>query len=278
MLLAEPVLIVFAGVFGSLLGSFLNVCVYRLPRDESVINPRSRCPSCEKPIAWYDNIPVMSWLLLRGRCRHCGTRISIRYPIVELVIAAVWAGSVAWLGPTVDAVSAAIFVTLLAGILLTDAEHMLIPDEFSLGGLGAGLALAAVALPEWRPLVSRALGAVFGFGLFWVVGKAGTAFFKQDAMGGGDLRLMAMVGSFLGIKGVLATVLVGSVLGLAVNARAAARAVPNLFLRIFAPSKVKDLGPLEEIPYGVPLAIAAALVMLSGNRVFDWVGALLQPW
>ncbi|MDO8665630.1 MAG: A24 family peptidase, partial [Gemmatimonadales bacterium] len=155
------------------------------------------------------------------------------------------------------------------------AQHMIIPDEFSLGGLGAGIALSAVALPEWRPLALSGLGALFGFSLFWAVGKAGTALFKQDAMGGGDMKLMAMVGSFLGVKGVLATVLLGSVLGLAVNARATARAVPNLFFRIFAPSKVKDLGPLEEIPYGVPLAVAAMVVMVSGNRLWDWVGAML---
>lgn len=277
MPLAEPVLVGSAAILGSLLGSFLNVCVQRLPRGESVIRPRSRCPACGMPIAWRDNIPVVSWLALRGRCRSCRAGISARYPIVELVIALVWAGSVQWLGPTVQALGAALFTTLMIGILLIDAQHMIIPDEFSLGGLGAGLALAAVALPEWRPLVHGALGALFGFGLFWAVGRAGTAFFKQEAMGGGDLKLMAMVGSFLGIRGVLATVLVGSVLGIALNARAAARAVPNLLLRIFAPSKVKDLGRLEEIPFGVPLAIAAVVVMLSGNRVLDWVGALLRP-
>lgn len=277
MPLAEPVLVGSAAILGSLLGSFLNVCVQRLPRGESVIRPRSRCPACGTPIAWRDNIPVVSWLALRGRCRSCRAGISARYPIVELVIALVWAGSVQWLGPTVQALGAALFTTLMIGILLTDAQHMIIPDEFSLGGLGAGLALAAVALPEWRPLVRGALGALFGFGLFWAVGRAGTAFFKQEAMGRGDLKLMAMVGSFLGIRGVLATVLVGSVLGIAFNARAAARAVPNLLLRIFAPSKVKDLGPLEEIPFGVPLAIAAVVVMLSGNRVLEWVGALLRP-
>ncbi|MBI4542918.1 MAG: prepilin peptidase [Gemmatimonadetes bacterium] len=277
MPLVEPVLVGSAAIFGSLLGSFLNVCVQRLPRGESVIRPRSRCPACGTPIAWRDNIPVVSWLALRGRCRSCRAGISARYPLVELAIALVWAGSVQWLGPTVQALGAGLFTTLMIGILLTDAQHMIIPDEFSLGGLGAGLALAAVALPEWRPLVGGALGALFGFGLFWAVGKAGTAFFKQEAMGRGDLKLMAMVGSFLGIRGVLATVLVGSVLGIALNARAAARAVPNLLLRIFAPSKVKDLGPLEEIPFGVPLAIAAVAVMLSGNRVLEWVGALLGP-
>lgn len=275
MPIAEPILIVFAGIYGAMLGSFLNVCVYRLPRDESVIRPRSRCPGCQTPIAWHDNLPVVSWLLLGGKCRHCKARISVQYPLVELFVGLVWAGSIAWHGLSFAALGSALFTTLMLGILLTDAQHMIIPDEFSLGGLGAGLGLSLLALPDWQQLVRSGSGALFGFVLLWAVGKAGTAFFKQEAMGGGDPKLMAMVGSFLGIKGVFATVLVGSLLGLAINARATARAVPNLFLRIFAPSRVKDLGPLDELPYGVPLAIAAVLVMLSGNRVWEWIGMLV---
>ncbi|MEK6609356.1 MAG: prepilin peptidase, partial [Gemmatimonadota bacterium] len=211
MLLAEPVLIVFTGIFGSLLGSFLNVCVYRLPRDESVIHPRSRCPSCQTPIAWYDNVPVLSWLLLLGKCRHCKARISARYPIVELIVAGVWAGSIAWLGPTAAALGAALFTTLLIGILLTDAEHMIIPDEFSLGGLGAGIGLSLA--PDGLSPVQSVVGAALGFGLMWGAGAVGKWWAKRDAMGGGDLKMMAMVGSFLGWRGVLLTLFLGSLVG-----------------------------------------------------------------
>jgi leader peptidase (prepilin peptidase)/N-methyltransferase len=251
VILAEPVLIVFVGIFGSLLGSFLNVCVYRLPRNESVIHPRSRCTACGTPIAWFDNVPVVSWLVLRGRCRRCGARISVRYPVVELVIAAVWAGSVAWLGPTVQALSAALFTTVLAGILLTDAEHMLIPDEFSLGGLGAGVGLSLV--PEGLTPVQAVAGAALGFGLMWLAGALGKWWAKRDAMGGGDLKMMAMVGSFLGWRGVLLTIFLGSLAGSLVY-------LPSLLRR----------DKFREVPFGVFLAMGGVVALVAGDRLTAW--------
>lgn len=251
MLLAEPVLIVFTGIFGSLLGSFLNVCVYRLPRDESVIRPRSRCPSCEKPIAWYDNVPVLSWLLLLGKCRHCKARISARYPIVELIVAGVWAGSIAWLGPTVQALGAALFTTLLIGILLTDAQHYIIPDEFSLGGLGAGIGLSLA--PDGLSPVQSLAGAALGFGLMWAVGAAGKWWAKRDAMGGGDLKMMAMVGSFLGWRGVLLTLFLGSLVG----------------TLVFLPSLLRR-ERFREVPFGVFLAMGGVAALVAGDRLSAW--------
>ena len=158
-----PLGVVVAGVFGALLGSFLNVCVYRLPRNESIVTPRSRCPRCGRGIAWYDNVPLLSWLALRARCRHCAAPISVQYPLVELAVALIWAGSVAWQGASLDALVAAVFATLLLGIALTDAQFYVIPDALSLGGMTVGLLFAILpgGLAWWLGFVGAALGLEF---------------------------------------------------------------------------------------------------------------------
>ena len=263
-----------AGAFGAILGSFLNVCVYRLPRDESVVRPRSRCPSCGVMIAWYDNVPLVSWLVLRARCRHCGARISPMYPLVEATIALAWAAAAARLGPTPQALSAAVFVTLLVGILLTDAQQFIIPDEFSLGGLGAGLALALVTDIG---IVHAAIGAASGWAILWSVKSAGdfalrkgwiggteiTATLGADepiaSMGGGDVRMLAMIGAFLGWSGVLMTVFLGALVGTIVY-------LPFLF------RKAKPL-----VPFGIYLAIGALATLGFGGRLAAWYGALMMP-
>jgi leader peptidase (prepilin peptidase)/N-methyltransferase len=173
------------GIVGAMFGSFLNVCILRWPREESVIRPRSRCPGCGEPIAWYDNMPILSWLLLRGRCRRCRTPISIQYPLVELTNALIWAGMGWKFGPTLVGVSGAVFFTILLGITMTDAREYLIPDEFSLGGLVIGILLS---LPGGFTSIAHALvGAAAGFALLWVVGALGTRMFMEVARGGGDL-------------------------------------------------------------------------------------------
>ena len=221
-----PLGVVVAGVFGALLGSFLNVCVYRLPRDESIVTPRSRCPRCGKGIAWYDNVPMLSWLALRARCRHCGAPISVQYPLVELAVALIWAGCFAWRGLSLEALAAAVFVTLLLGIALTDAQFYVIPDVFSLGGAAAGLVFTA--LPGGLLWWLGPVGAALGYGLLWIVRWAGDAALRRGLIGGeelgsvleegeqpttmgeGDLRMMAMVGAFLGPAGVVLTLFLGA--------------------------------------------------------------------
>lgn len=250
-MIPETVAIGLAGIYGAMLGSFLNVCVYRLPRDESVVRPRSRCPGCGAPIAWYDNMPVVSWLVLRGKCRRCGARISVQYPVVELLIGVVWALAVWRYGIGVQALSAGLFVTLMTGILLTDAGHMIIPDEFSLGGLGAGLALAA--LPGGRAFVSALIGAALGYGLLWLAGTVGKWWAGRDAMGGGDLKMMAMVGAFLGWRGVLMTVFLGSLAGTLVYLPALIRRERH-----------------REVPFGVFLALGAVAALAFGDRLVHW--------
>ena len=255
-MIPEVVIVVLAGIYGSMLGSFLNVCVYRLPRDESVIRPRSRCPKCGNPVAWRDNIPVISWLLLRGRCRHCTEPISIQYPIVELAVGLVWAFAVWQYGVSVAALAAALFVTLLIGIVLTDWRHMIIPDEFSLGGLGAGLALAAV--PGGGGFVPALIGAALGYGLLWSAGAAGKWWTGRDAMGGGDLKMMAMVGAFLGWRGVLLTVFLGSLAGSIVY-------LPVLLRR----------ERHREVPFGVYLGLGGVLSLAFGEALLRWYAAFV---
>ncbi|MGA2382072.1 MAG: prepilin peptidase [Gemmatimonadales bacterium] len=269
----EPVLTVFAGIWGAMLGSFLNVCVWRLPRNESVIRPASHCPGCGKPIAWYDNIPLLSYVALRARCRHCGARISMQYPLIELAVALIWAGAVVWWGASWDALSAAVLTTLLLGIALTDARHYLIPDEFSLGGLGAGLALSFV--PGGISPLGSLVGAVAGFVLLWVVKAGGDwalargmirgeelqqvleAGEKPTTLGGGDLKMMAMVGSFLGWRGVLLTAFLGSVAGVVVF-------LPLVLLKRRSP-----------IPFGVFLAVGAVVTLLVGDALLAWYQGML---
>lgn len=256
--LSQPLAVLIAGVFGSLLGSFLNVCIHRLPHGLSVVTPRSRCPACQQPIAWYDNIPVVSWLALRARCRSCGAPISPQYPLVEAAVAAIWAGSIAWLGMNLHAVSAALFLTLLVGILVTDAQTMLIPDEFSLGGLGAGLALSAA--PGGISLADALIGAAVGYGLLWAAGAIGRWWAGREAMGGGDLKMMAMVGSFVGWKGVLMTVFLGSLLGTLVYLPALIRRERH-----------------REVPFGIFLALGAAVTLVAGGRLAAWYTTALWP-
>ena len=348
---AELIQAVVAGLFGAILGSFLNVVVYRLPRNESVVTPRSRCPKCGAMVAWYDNVPVVSWLVLRGRCRHCANPISVQYPMVEATVALTWGLSLHYLGATWEALSAAVFVTLLLGILLTDAQHFIIPDELSLGGLAVGMAFAIMAdvsalpvrlglvalylfttglyftaerrvareaaalpaghrLPAAHPtydlvvllpvvvvwlahyLVQRlqgapvyvsstvgfaCAGALTGFGLLWLVKTAGDMALRRgwiggqeitetlgadeplSAMGGGDLKMMAMIGSFLGWRGVILTVFLGALTGTVVY-------LPFLF------RKKKPL-----VPFGIYLALGAFVTLLAGTRLAAWYALFVEP-
>jgi leader peptidase (prepilin peptidase) / N-methyltransferase len=240
---------IFAAAAGASIGSFLNVCVYRLPEGESVVSPRSRCPECSTPIGWRDNVPVLGWLLLRGRCRNCATPISAQYPLVEVATAAVWVAAVVRHGLTWQALSVAVFFTLLLGIALTDARAYIIPDEFSIGGLVLGLLLALT--PGGISIGSALAGAALGFGLLWVVGVLGERMFRKPAMGGGDIKMMAMVGAFLGPIGVLLTVFLGALVGTVV----------------FGPISWRT-GKL--VPFGIFLALGAGITEVWGGAITGW--------
>jgi leader peptidase (prepilin peptidase)/N-methyltransferase len=248
-------------VAGLLIGSFLNVCIYRLPRDLSVARPsRSFCPACEKTIAWYDNIPVLSYLLLGARCRHCHKRISFRYPLVELVTAAWFAWAVWALGPTPDAFRLCAFGAILIALVVTDFEEQILPDEFTLGGTVLGIVLS-LFIPihtgiahiflydkgeRIASLGEAGLGAAVASLVLWLLRWTYEKVRHREGLGLGDVKMVAMIGAFLGLQGVLFTIMVGSILG----------SVVGLAFILIARKNASSY----ELPYGSFLGIAGLAV------------------
>jgi len=276
------VAIVYAFLVGLCFGSFLNVCVARWPRDLSVIRPRSRCPHCGHQLAWFENIPLFSWLVLRARCRCCDESISAIYPLLEVGIGTLWAVSVWHFGPSFTAIRVAVFLTILVGVGLTDVKHYLIPDGFTVTGLlwCLGTALAAPFLGE-SPLFAgpydALVGACAGAGLIAVIGWLGEAALKREAMGMGDMTLMAFVGAALGPARSIATVFLGATIGavvflavvypVAVMRRG--RVTPQTELALGG----RALPPVEVplVPFGVFLAPAAVIMLIWGHRIIGSV-------
>lgn len=274
--------IVYAFLVGLCFGSFLNVCVARWPRDLSVIRPRSRCPHCGHQLAWFENIPLFSWLVLRARCRCCDESISAIYPLLEVGIGTLWAVSVWHFGPSFTAIRVAVFLTILAGVGLTDVKHYLIPDGFTVTGLlwCLGTALVAPFLGE-SPLFAgpydALVGACAGAGLIAVIGWLGEAALKREAMGMGDMTLMAFVGAALGPARSIATVFLGATIGavvflavvypVAVMRRG--RVTPQTELALGG----RALPPVELplVPFGVFLAPAAVIMLIWGDRIIGSV-------
>jgi len=254
-MLPDGLILACAALVGAVIGSFLNVCICRLPAGESVVRPRSHCPACGTTIAWYDNIPVLSWVLLRARCRSCGARISVQYPLVELATALLWLWAAARFGASLEASRVAVFLTLLLGIALVDARHFVIPDHFSLGGAALGI-LASFAPGAISPLHAIA-GAGVGYGLLKLVEVGGEKVFRKPALGLGDVHMMAMVGAFLGIPGVLLTLFLGSLLGLVIG-------VPVAWVR----GRLAVMGTY--LPLGTFLAMGAAVSEAWGPLLVAW--------
>lgn len=267
-----------AGLFGLLIGSFLNVCIYRFPRDLSVVRPRSFCPECEKTIAWYDNIPLLSFFLLKGRCRHCGKSIPARYPVVEALTAVSFFSFVAVLGPTLPAFKFCLLSALLLGMIFADLEELILPDEFTLGGIVAGLALSWVvpvsdgtanilfsiaSLPPNAHLLSlteSVLGAAIPSGFLWLTGALYQKLRHKEGLGFGDVKMVAAIGAFLGLHNTLLTLIAGSLLG----------SVGGL-IYILATRKDHKSYPL---PFGTFLGIGALGVSLVNQKVIAWYARL----
>ena len=255
----DPLLIV-VFVFGLLVGSFLNVCIYRLPRHESIAWPPSHCPACAQPIAVYDNIPVLGFLWLGGRCRRCRQPISWRYPLVELAnglgyLVIVW--QFGW--TPVAAVYAALFSSLIV-ITGTDLSHTIIPDVVTLPGILIGLASAATVLPVG--LINSLLGILVGGGVLWMLAWLSPYLFGKEGMGGGDIKLLAMVGAFLGWRPVLLTMMIGALAGSIVG------------LSLIG---LKILRRDQYIPFGPFLALGALVSLFFHQRLFEWYWGLLSP-
>ena len=255
----EPLASAFALAVGLTLGSFLNVCIYRLPLGDSVVRPRSRCPKCKSPIPWYNNVPLFSWFFLRGKCRNCSATISWRYPFVEavagLTVLLLWR----WFGATAAFPIAALFSLALVVLFFTDYDHQLLPDAITLTGLGVGLAVAWFnpflgQSGGWARIWSAGAGAVLGSGVLWAVGAAYGKLRGVEAMGMGDVKMMAMVGAFAGPAGVLFTIFAASVAG----------AVIGLLMIPLGGRSLQD-----KLPFGCFLAPAALASILVGRSAFD---------
>jgi len=260
----------FSTWFGACVGSFLNVCIYRIPRDESVVKPRSHCPHCGTMIPWYLNIPVLSWLCLRGKCASCKGPISFRYTLVELLTALLFlAVFMKWatphaihMLPITQPFIVPVYWLFLAGLILgtfVDFEHFIIPDSVTIGGMLVGPILCAL-VPSlqsqdvwWRGLLSSCIGLATGFGLLYAVAWIGEKAFKKEAMGFGDVKLMGAIGAFLGWQATLFTVFLSSLLG----------SICGLLLIALGGAKMQS-----RIPFGPYLSAAAMIWVFWGPALF----------
>ena len=302
----DPVLALAAFAFGLCFGSFMNVCIYRMPRELSVVHPRSACPQCHRPIAFYDNIPVMSWLMLGGRCRHCRMKISPRYLIIELLTGLLFLGCFAYGGATLATLKYCTFGFFLLALIFTDAETKLLPDKLTIPGLLLGLlfsllvpvhdlisqyAPGTLSLPLSEEMSGRAyslcdslMGAALGAAFIYGVGAVYLRWRGMEGMGFGDVKLMGMVGAFLGVKLTVFTIFAASIAGsvfgvttmLAVwlkRTRRFVRRMPNSSLaRQRAWQSAQLVYRFYQMPFGVFLGSMALVALFAGNSFLQWYG------
>jgi len=253
----QSFVVLVCGVVGLMVGSFSNVCVYRIPRGESVAFPGSHCPICNHDIAWYDNIPLLSWLFLKGKCRRCSSSISVRYPLLEALMGISWAWLAYHYGFSPVLLQAIVLISLLWILTLIDLETGLLPNVLTLPGIVIGLLFA-----WWFGFVVDALiGAVAGYGAFWLVARAFLLLTGKEGMGYGDFKLLAMLGAFMGWQAlpfiVFASSFVGAIVGIA-------------YL------KMAKKGRQTEIPFGPYLALAGMLWFLWGEQFLQWYTLLIM--
>ena len=252
---------------GACIGSFLNVCIHRLPRRASVVTPRSACPGCGRLIAWHDNIPVLSFLILAGRCRHCRAAISLRYPLVEAATCLLFVLLFMKRGPSIDFAVQALFIAALTALIVIDALHQILPNAITLPGIALGLLTSPLRGDGGRAVVDAFAGAALGFLLPWSINEAYRLWqaargvprdHREDGIGQGDFKLLAMIGAFLGVKLLLFTLFVGAISG-------AIFGVTMMWRRGY--------GWKSKLPYGVFLGGAAILGVFVGD---SWVRLYLD--
>ena len=248
---------VFAALFGLVWGSFVNVVIHRLPLGESIVSPRSRCPGCKNLVASYDNIPVLSFIVLQGRCRHCEARISLRYPAIELAIGAVALFSFLRHGPSLEYVVELALVAAMVALIFIDFDHLILPDTITLSGLALGLVLAWPR--EAMTVVDALKGAALGGGLLFSVSEVYFRIKKVEGMGFGDVKMMAMVGAFLGWKGVLLTLFLGSFTG----------SIVGLAVIAMTNGDMKT-----KLPFGTFLGMGAIATIYAGPFAIAWYSGL----
>lgn len=256
----DTVLYGFFFAIGAVFGSFGNVVIYRLPREESVVKPRSYCYSCKTQIKWYDNIPILSWFLLRGRCRNCKAKFSFRYPLVELITGVLFALSYHYAGLSWTLLEYLLFVFGLVVCTFIDFDHMILPDEFTLSGIVIGL--FGAALNPQRDFLDSLYGVLMGGGFLWGMAYIYYLLTKQEGMGGGDIKLLAWIGALLGWKAIpfviMSSAIIGSVVGLIM-------------------ARKQNSGLKTVIPFGPYLALGAILYLFGGETIALWYIELFLP-
>jgi leader peptidase (prepilin peptidase)/N-methyltransferase len=246
-------LTVFSIIFGAIVGSFLNVCIIRLPKEESIITPGSHCPHCNHPIMFYDNIPLISYLLLGGKCRYCKRSISAQYPLVEGITAISSFLLFLKYGFSLSYFFYFSFVAALMIITVIDLYHQIIPDVISIPGIGVGL-LGALIIPHITFFKSL-LGILLGGGSLFVVATSYQWLFKREGMGGGDVKLLAMIGAFLGWDAVILTILLSSLIG----------SITGIIIMV-----LKGKGFKYAIPFGPFLSLGAVIALFYKNEIISW--------
>lgn len=243
--------IIFA--FGACIGSFLNVCIYRIPSSRSIIAPGSMCPTCQSSIRFYDNIPIISYLWLIGRCRHCGEKISIRYPIVEMLTGFLACICFIKFGYSLEAIVYFAFIAILEVISFIDMDHKIIPDIISLPAIPIGLFISWI-LPSFS-FTDAFFGALIGGWILYFIAWTYQTITGKEGMGGGDIKLLAMIGAFIGWKGVLLTIFIASATG----------AIVGILLMLIARKNIK-----YAIPFGPFLAFGAIIYIFMGPELIQW--------
>jgi leader peptidase (prepilin peptidase)/N-methyltransferase len=246
-------------VFGTIIGSFLNVCIHRIPQGKSIVSPPSHCPRCKTPIRFYDNIPLLSFIILRGRCRKCHTPIPLRYPLVEFLMGLFSLLLLLRFGiSTLYLIYLAFFASLLL-VSFIDLPHRIIPDVISLPGIVIGLVISF--LHPQLSIKDSLIGALLGGGILYVVASGYRLVTKREGMGGGDVKLLAMIGAFIGWKGVLFTVLCSSFIG----------SIVGVILMIIASADSK-----YAVPFGPFLSLGAVIYVLWGEALITWYLGFLR--
>jgi leader peptidase (prepilin peptidase)/N-methyltransferase len=239
-------------VLGLAVGSFLNVCIHRLPRGQSLHSPPSRCPQCDYRLRWFDNIPVVSYAILGGRCRKCRAPISMRYPIIELVTMGLFVLHGAAFGWTPLLVPRVVFACAMVVLFAIDLEHQLLPNIITLPGIIVGLIASSVLPPG---IIDALIGMLVGGGVLWLIGEAYFRYSGHEGMGGGDVKMLAMIGAFLGWKLVLVTLVLSSVVGSIIG------------MIVIA---IRKGGMKYALPYGTFLALGALVASLAGEAIVNW--------
>jgi len=253
-----PLTPVLLGAFGLMVGSFLNVCIHRIPRDESIVWPGSHCPACGAAIRWFDNIPVISYLVLAGRCRRCRATIAVKYPLVELATMGLFLAHYWTLGVQPLLAVRLLFSAALIVLFVIDLEHQILPNRITLPGIAVGFLASVWLWPGWRDSL---LGILLGGGILWAIAEAYFRVRREEGLGMGDVKMLAMIGAFLGWQQVLLTLVLSS----------AAGAIVGVALIAAGRGTMK-----YALPFGTFLALGALASSLAGSDLVAWYVALYR--